>query len=310
MEPKKIGLFDDDDDGDDGDDGDLFGAKLKSKNERKTDLFGDEDDLFVSSKGQSSVEKSRSIKSKSDASKDVPILDVPILEEKSKDDTTGNRLFSNTTKTNSLLFEDDDYDDLFGKKETAVHENVQSKPESKEEVKEDSVKDAQELPQENKSSVSKSLSADRDAKTSAKANIVVSRAENDVNDKKSKADIEEPSNAEEDVDGTARKSPPKTLNIRTTPSPSSEESSQAPRKSVSGKIKNLMGKMGDLKILSPMDAPPLWRKSEEKTDEDEDVVDRDSDNGGQTVAGRVSPPSSSVSGKYPFNDIRTHIFLT
>jgi len=46
MEPKKISLFDDDDD-----DGDLFGAKpTKSKNEHKTDLFENEDDLFLAAK--------------------------------------------------------------------------------------------------------------------------------------------------------------------------------------------------------------------------------------------------------------------
>jgi len=52
-----------------------------------------------------------------------------------------------------------------------------------------------------------------------------------------------------------------------------------------------MGKMGDLKIFSSMDAPPLWRKSEDKTDEDKDVVDSE-DLG---VSGHVSPPSISDS---------------
>jgi len=41
-----------------------------------------------------------------------------------------------------------------------------------------------------------------------------------------------------------------------------------------------------------MDAPPLWRKSEDKTDEDEDVVDLDGDLG---ISGHVSPPSVSGS---------------
>jgi len=48
--------------------------------------------------------------------------------------------------------------------------------------------------------------------------------------------------------------------------------------------------MGDLKILSPMDAPPLWRKSEDKTDDDENIMDKDGDQG------CISPPS--VSGDY------------
>lgn len=297
MEPKKISLFDDDDDGD------LFSAKPKSKNEHKTDLFEDKNDLFLSSKasnkGHSSVEKSRSIESKSDTSKDIPVVDV---EEKSKD-PPGNGLFSNTRKINSL-FEDDDYDDLFSKTKTAVREDVQSKPTSKEEDKKDVVENIQKLSGENKSSMSEFSSLERDAKTATESNVVINRMEKDVNGKKNKTDVVETYRTE-DVDGMTRKSPPKTLNIRTTPSPS-DEGGQAPRKSVSGKIKNLMGKMGDLKILSPMDAPPLWRKSEEKVDEDEDVVDRDSDNGGQIAGGRVSPPS--VSGDYPLN-MRTYLVI-
>lgn len=281
MEPKKISLFDDDDD-----DGDLFGAKsTKSKNERKTDLF--EDDLFLSIK-TASIEKDAAIEPKSDVSKNVSSLET----EKNRndhppDDLDG--LFSKTTRPRSLLFDDDDYDDLFGKKDTASHGGNRLK--SKEEVRKDITEQAQKLPEENKSPL-ESSSLNQDIKTIAESN---DSAWNDVHEKKNKAEVKEmPFNIEED--GTAKKnSPPKTLNIRTISPPSEEHGNQqAPRRLVSGKIKNLMGRMGDLKILSPMDAPPLWRKSEDKTDEDEDVVDRDS--GDLGISGHVSPPS--VSGNY------------
>ncbi|XP_014477098.1 PREDICTED: WASH complex subunit FAM21C [Dinoponera quadriceps] len=293
MEPKKMGLFDDDDDGDDGD---LFGAqpKLKPKIERKTDLFEDEDDLFLSakasSKRHSSAEKDASVvEPRNDISKEVSILDV---ERKSKDAPPENRLFPSAPKTRSLLFEDDDYDDLFGKKETVARQDVRTKPELKEGIEKDIVEEVMKLAEEENKSSAEPSSVDRDVKTSADLDIVVSRSENDVITEENKTNVEETS--EEDVDGTAKKSPPKTLSIRATSSPS-EDVSQTPRKSVSGKIKNLMGKMGDLKILSPMDAPPLWRKSEDRTDEDEDIVDKDSDSGGPTTAGRASPPSVSES---------------
>lgn len=284
MESKKISLFDDDDD-----DGDLFGAKpTKSKNERKTDLFEDEDDLFLSAKRRSSIEKDVTFEPKTNVSKNVSSLEA---EKKSKNDPPDylDGLFLKATRSRNLLFEDDDYDDLFGKKDTAPCEDDRLKP--KEEVRKDVAAQAQKLREKNKNSM-ESSSSDRDVKTTAESNVV---ARNDVLEEKSEAKVKEPcSNVEED--GTVKKnSPPKTLNIRTISPPSEEHSNQqVPRRLVSGKIKNLMGKMGDLKILSPMDAPPLWRKSEDKTDEDEDIVDRDS--GDLSLDGHVSPPS--ISGSY------------
>jgi len=274
MEPKKISLFDDDDD-----DGDLFGAKpTKSKNEHKTDLFENEDDLFLAAK----MEKDAAIEPK--ISKNVSSLET---EKKNRNDPPDylNGLFSKSTRPRSLLFEDDDYDDLFGKKDTAPHENDRLKSE----VRKDITEQAQKLSEENKSSVESSNL--NDIKTTIESSVV---AKNDEK-KNEEAEIKETSsNVEEN--GTAKKnSPPKTLSIRTISPPSEEHGNQqASRRLVSGKIKNLMGKMGDLKILSPMDAPPLWRKSEDKTDEDEDVVDRDS--GDLGVSGHVSPPS--ISGSY------------
>jgi len=276
MEPKKISLFDDDDD----DDGDLFGAKpTKSKNEHKPDLFENEDDLFLAAK-ISSMEKDAAIEPK--ISKNVSSLET---EKKNRNDPPDylNGLFSKSTRPRSLLFEDDDYDDLFGKKDIAPHENDRLKSE----VRKDVIEQTQKLSEENKSPVE---SSSFDVKTTIESSVVVKNDEKKIETDEIK---ETSSNFEEN--GTAKKnSPPKTLSIRTISPPSEEHSNQqTSRRLVSGKIKNLMGKMGDLKILSPMDAPPLWRKSEDKTDEDEDVVDRDS--GDLGVSGHVSPPSISGS---------------
>ncbi|KAL0133374.1 hypothetical protein PUN28_000842 [Cardiocondyla obscurior] len=281
MEPKKISLFDDDDD-----DGDLFGTSLtKSKNERKINLFEDEDDLFLSAK-TSLTEKDAVIEPKIDASK----KDVSSLETEKKNSPPDylDGLFSKTTRPRNLLFEDDDYDDLFGKKEPAAsHRDDILK--SKEEARGNIAEKVQKLPEENKSSL-ESSNINRDAETTTGSSDTA--ATNDTREEKSETEIKKmPINIEED--GTLKKnSPPKTLSIRTISPPSEEHGNQqVPRRLVSGKIKNLMGKMGDLKILSPMDAPPSWRKSDDKADEDEDVVDK---NGGDlAVSGHVSPPSIS-----------------
>lgn len=101
------------------------------------------------------------------------------------------------------------------------------------------------------------------------------------------AKISKARSSTETIGEITKRDPPKTLSIRL-PVPSvGEDSAQAPRRAVSSKIKNLMGKMGDLeKILSPTDAPPLWRKTEEKSD-DEPTNSRDSEDGSS-----ISVPSA------------------
>ncbi|KAK0176487.1 hypothetical protein PV328_000618 [Microctonus aethiopoides] len=87
-----------------------------------------------------------------------------------------------------------------------------------------------------------------------------------------------------------KKEPPKSLKIRLPVVGAVEDPNIPPRRAVSGKIKDLMGKMGDLKILSPTDTPLPWRKSENPTseeDNDNDTPDRDSEDGSS-----ISVPST------------------
>lgn len=170
-----------------------------------------------------------------------------------------------------------------------MRENDQSKPRPKQEVEKDMIEEAQKGPPEENENPIESSDGNDAVAANSEPNIPV----NDSNEKCERLVKGTSANIEETDGATKKNSPPRTLDIHSITPPSTEELSnqqQVPRRSVSGKIKNLMGKMGDLKILSPMDAPPLWRKSDDKTDEDEDVLD--SDSGGRN-AGRISPPSVS-----------------
>ncbi|XP_076642805.1 PWP1 homolog no child left behind isoform X2 [Halictus rubicundus] len=269
--PKKISLFDD---VEDTDDGDLFSTKpVKSETRTESKLFSndDEGDLF-SAKRTSAGEQlagTGSIGKDNDEEKSARKT-----ERKGSDILSGNGLFSTTIGSHGLIFEDDDYDDLFSSKTTT--------------------KDNDLLVSDNTS----------DVKTISAVAIEVEHTEDRLNINIS--DIGKMEQSEKDAAPTApvvvettevepRRSPPRSLDIQATVSSSqSQENSQAARRTVSGKIKNLMGKMSDLKILSPMDTPPLWRKSDEKADEDDSVADRDSDDGGCiSTQGHSSPPSIS-----------------
>ncbi|XP_012136057.1 uncharacterized protein LOC100881233 isoform X2 [Megachile rotundata] len=274
--PKKISLFDDEEDIDDGD---LFATK-PVKNEPKTEsrIFNDngdqmeENDLFSTKKtsdGKETNDKS-SIKTVTSGT-DTVDQNVPTRQSErvSKDVLSDNNLFSTTIGTHGLVFEDDDYDDLFSTKSTTRV--------TKEEKKEESVRSKLQAMDDTK--VKDSLSKDE-------INIFAKAEEPNIFGTTSKTeDVQRGSSDErsvtEDVESEPKKSPPKSLDIQAvTSSSSSDENSQGTKRVVSGKIKNLMGKMGDLKILSPMDTPPLWRRSEEKTDEEDSTADRDSDDGG------------------------------
>ncbi|XP_078050380.1 PWP1 homolog no child left behind isoform X2 [Augochlora pura] len=259
-QPKKISLFDD---VEDGDDGDLFSTKsIKSESRIESKLFisDDDGDLF-------SVKKPENVEQPSEISSTRKEPE----EDKSKDERNG--LFSSTIGSHGLIFEDDDYDDLFSTKTTK--DTDLSAPDDSQVEKIESVasEEVESIITEDSSKINVSDAGKLDQKDTQQATTI----------------------APETTEVEPRRSPPRSLDIQATVSSSqSLDNSQANRRSVSGKIKNLMGKMGDLKILSPMDTPPLWRKGEERTDDDDSVADRDSDDGGcVSTQGHSSPPSIS-----------------
>nr|XP_050862428.1 WASH complex subunit 2-like isoform X2 [Vespula vulgaris] len=250
--PKKRSLFDDEED-DNVDD--LFGVKnTRVENKVESQAFATDsgNDLFSTKQPTKTIEviDKKGLSREEEAKvEDVKRQTSQTLSKKSSEGRVDNFLATSRqedkgqdNRRNDVLFEDDDYEDLFANdKKDKIEAEVESKVENIE---------------ESNQIVSKEESAQVDVKSS------------DNFDDNNSVDIEN------------KKHPPTTLNIRTTTPSLAEDNSQVPRRAVSGKIKDLMGKMGDLKILSPTDTPPLWRKSEEKTDEEDEVIDRDSDDGG------------------------------
>ncbi|XP_015173180.1 PREDICTED: WASH complex subunit FAM21 [Polistes dominula] len=262
---KKNSLFDDEED-DNVDD--LFGVKkteIKSKIEDKMFTSDPENDLFSvkpSTKTTKVMDKKTLSREEETTVEDIKRQSL-LSKDTSLEGTVNN--FVVTTKQDKgqdnqkkdALFEEDDYEDLF----------VNDKKEKKKVEVESKIEDSKE------------------------SNEIISKKESVQVEVKFSDNFDD--NNSTDVDN--KKHPPTTLNIRTTTSSSAEDNSQMPRRTtVSGKIKDLMGKMGDLKILSPTDTPPLWRKSEEKTDEEDDVIDRDSDDGGCIAKPIQTPPTENT----------------
>ncbi|XP_015434595.1 PREDICTED: WASH complex subunit FAM21 [Dufourea novaeangliae] len=274
--PKKISLFDDDEDNDDGD---LFAAKPIS-NESKTEsqLLNNEGDgdLFLIKKTNDAKQTNvkQSVGTGSAGKDSVEQESVRKTENKSGGILSGNGLFPDTVSSHGSIFEDDDY---------FSRSNV---------TKEEKKQDEKATPQSN---IVTDIVSVMGTEVTVGSNTFDDNKKIDTFEKgESRTTYEEPA-AVETAETEPKKSPPRSLDIQTTvSSSSSNENDQAARRTVSGKIKNLMGKMGDLKILSPMDTPPLWRRSEEKTDEDDSITDRDSDDGGCiSTQGHSSPPSVS-----------------
>ncbi|XP_043499650.1 WASH complex subunit 2 [Polistes fuscatus] len=259
---KKNSLFDDEED-DNVDD--LFGVrntKVKSKVEDKIFATDLENDLFLVKPSTKTIDvMDKKTLSREEETKVEDIKHRSLLSEETSLEGTANN-FVVTTKQDKeqdnqkkdALFEEDDYEDLF----------VNDKKDKKKVEVESKVENSKE------------------------SNQLISKKESVQVEVKFSDNFDD--NNSIDVDN--KKHPPTTLSIRATTSSSIEDNSQMPRRTtVSGKIKDLMGKMGDLKILSPTDTPPLWRKSEEKTDEEDEVIDRDSDDGG-CIAKPIQTPST------------------
>lgn len=276
---KKISLFDDDDD-------DIFGAKdsdtkPEDSSVKPTSLFdeSDEEDLF----GSSLSRKGTRVESIFDDT------DLPTESLKTTSSIMGNTTsdLQETLEESSQnifaaskggLFDDDiEDDDLFCEKAPLPAEVEENPSEMK--------TDDEEIFNEPK------VEAKTPPKIPQKPDSLTARG-NQVGKEKN----------DNVVDGAcvSKRDPPKTLNIRSSPPLTTEESSQVPRREMSGKIKDISRRLGGLKILSPTDTPPVLRKNEEKTEErteeEEEFLEGDSEDGGS-----LSVPSSgketSVSGK-------------
>ncbi|XP_031827496.1 PWP1 homolog no child left behind isoform X2 [Nomia melanderi] len=285
--PKKISLFDD---AEDMDDGDLFSAKpIKSDGKTESKLFDEDDgDLFSVKKAIDRDQANAGIKQPLQAppieKENVEQMSTRKTERKLDDILSGNGFFSAAVGSHGLIFEDDDYDDLFSSKIVTKDTNEASAPDNKDDTKT--------LPAMASKVASEVPNQVASFENAAKLNLIDTSG---VERSTEKEDFPVTSNAAEISEVEPKRSPPRSLDIHVTMSSSPpEENSQSARRTVSGKIKNLMGKMGDLKILSPMDTPPLWRRSEERTDEEDSVAGRDSDDGGcVSTQGHSSPPSVS-----------------
>ena len=291
--PKEIRLFDD---VEDIDDGDLFATKpIKTEAKSESRIFNDDDEgnLFSAKEtfdAKPALGNAKQPVGTSESGTDTADRDASTRKTKRKgsDILSGNGLFSSTVVSHGLVFEDDDYDDLFSDKSLTTGKrkgDEKSVPEIKVDTKVEGLSaKGTEAP------VAPDIIVEDQGSSVSTSSKVDQRSEKDTRRVTSQG-----TDTVGNTESEPKKIPPKSLDIHVAVSSSPpEESGQAARRTVSGKIKNLMGRMGDLKILSPMDTPPLWRRSEEKTDEEDSNADRDSDDGGCiSTQGYSSPPSAS-----------------
>ncbi|OXU28147.1 hypothetical protein TSAR_006962 [Trichomalopsis sarcophagae] len=265
--PNKLttSIFDDSDD-----DEDLFGSvSKKSTGSNYSSLFGSDKNINIAKK----MEEEKKVKTEKAPEKKLeeppPVSAKPKALEKS-----------------SIFDDDDDDDDLFGEKKRKKEPSKSNKS-AKDEVK--------------KNTESKT-------KTEGEPDIASKKAIfTEIKQKLEKHKLEQtggrPVKSDSSVvDGgvISKKEPPKTLKIQmpmTEESPASSTQQPSKKPLVSGKIKNLMGKMGDLKILSPTDTPPFFRKSNEEkssgSNEDEQEV------AGDLASSEASTPSLLSGGSSP-----------
>jgi hypothetical protein len=224
-------------------------------------------------------------------------------EKDSKSESKGNKeggCTSQELKTKSFekikLFDDNDDedndDDLFGvKKKSSVKESENKSESEVTKFKEPEVK--QEIEIKLKTDASQQSVLDATAKKAMFAEIKQKLEKHKL--EQSETNTKSESSA---VDGSvgSKKEPPKTLKIQETP-PASDESSanqQGTKKpAMSGKIKNLMGKMNDLKILSPTDTPPLLRKKHDEKSNNDNEQKAATDLGSSEASSPSLPSSES-----------------
>ncbi|XP_043463506.1 WASH complex subunit 2 isoform X2 [Leptopilina heterotoma] len=245
-------------------DDDLFGSILPKKGTKVTNIFDDDDNDSLKSAASNSEKNSNK-------------------GEKININKAGSDLSNIFQASKSGLFDDDmdDDDDLFGHKAPKDVDKIKSE--------DSAIKDK---PESKESNIDEKVSNSEVKKLPP---IIPQKPDN----LRTRTKEPESNKVENVVDGAciSKSNPPNSLNIR----PIDEEGKEQPprRVAVSGKIKNLMGRMGDLKILSPTDTPPVLRKNEEKTkDDDDESLEFDSEDGGS-----LSIPSSGKEASISADDL-------
>ena len=259
----------------DSDEEDLFGTSLSRKGSKVPSIFDDDTDLPTESLKSSSIIMGNTLSGLQETIK-------PETVDKVQD--SSQNLFA--ANKGGLFGDDMEDDELFGQKPPLLNKVEENSSRMK--------TDAEDSDIFKESNIHSEI---MESKVESKTPPKIPQKPDNLMARRNQ--VEEESTNENVVDGAcvSKRDPPKTLNVRSSPPLTTEESSQVPRREVSGKIKDLMGKMSGLKILSPTDTPPVLRKNEEKHEEEEESLEGDSEDGGS-----LSIPSSgketSVSGMY------------
>ena len=306
---KHDSIFDDseDDDDDDSDvDDNLFSTNfLKSgRNSFAMPKFSDDEIFAKASKSDTSLRETKKESMDETTRVDGAKKSVITINEKRDNGKAKVENAVSSYLTGGGLFDnldDDDDDSLFDNKKTKLlkEKSIGTK------VKHTTVKtDESMMTMMDESKIRSSstkfedLLKDQSLKKSSETQGETSQADEEISFTDG-ASISKSRSSSETISESTKREPPKTLSIRL-PVPSlADDSAQAPpRRAVSGKIQNLMGKMGNLKILSPTDTPPLWKKTDDKSDDgDDEAVDmKDSEDGSA-----ISVPSTKTPPVVPSN---------
>ena len=298
----------------DEDDDDLFGSSknrstlfdqgkgagaTKVMEEKKKETDKNITDEIVES--ISAADKMKDIKKTENAPKSPKVEKKPIFDDDDEDDDD---LF-NDKKKKAV---DNKENDLTGKSIVNEETKTRKQPSYKPEIIPKNAAILADLKQKLEKH-RKESGIDRPVKATQPAKADVKLPKADVSSKIEKLSKADPANV---VDGavSSKRDPPKSLKLKASTINNAEDTvsaetsstttqSQVPKKPVvSGKIKNLMGKMGDLKILSPTDVPPILKKNKEdtngvKSEKDNEESNEDAQNSG------ASSPSLPSGGSSP-----------
>ncbi|XP_058798481.1 WASH complex subunit 2 isoform X2 [Phymastichus coffea] len=287
------------DDSDDDDDDDLFSSS-KKKNQSSSSFFEEDKNINVTKAmdDEKKVEIEKAVEKEKEEKLKEPRKVIK------KDSPPSSKLVKKVVEKKIIFdVDDDDDDDLFGdKKKKSV---TQDKSKEKDDVEKKKEKD-----NDTKTKTEVPKKPDLASKKAVFAEIQKKLEKHNLLDPERVAKLTRPDKPAKPestvVDGavSSKKEPPKTLKLDDPPesgSPTEDLSTnqQAMKKpAISGKIKDLQGKMGPLKLLSPTDSPPTWRKSTEEKNSNEDEQEHtpelpSSDASTPTMPSEASSPHTS-----------------